>query len=256
MNPVPRGLIAADLLQALSLEGCPICYTRSESEHRYMHSLLWEHVNDDATRNHLRASLGCCGRHTWQIGRMEVDGFGSALGNGIIYQDLLGQVRSRLDEHRRRAGGYGQRPTRAPIRSRRRWPWESPESLLGPLDPCLICTVGERAERSMLAWLVQGLSDEPSPFRVAYGHQGKLCLRHLNHALTLDAARGAPGQQFLAEQARQDLERLSADLDGFIAKHAWERRDDPMSVSEKSAWNAALAFFGGNEPGSGPGGHE
>jgi hypothetical protein len=108
----------------------------------------------------------------------------------------------------------------------------------------------------MVGWLVQGLSDEPSRFRVAYGHKGKLCLRHLNQALTLDAARAASGQHFLAEQARQDLERLAADLDGFIAKHAWERRDDPMSVSEKSAWNEAMMFFGGNEPCSSPDRHE
>jgi hypothetical protein len=102
MTTGPLGLIAVDLRSAMRQPGCPICRIRDEAEHKYLYFLLWENVNDGATRMQIIRSLGFCPRHTWQMGRMETHHFGDAFGNSIIYENVVEVVRKRLARYVRR----------------------------------------------------------------------------------------------------------------------------------------------------------
>jgi hypothetical protein len=60
MTTGPLGLIAVDLRSAMRQPGCPICRIRDEAEYKYLYFLLWENVNDGATRMRIIRSLGFC----------------------------------------------------------------------------------------------------------------------------------------------------------------------------------------------------
>lgn len=92
------GLAEAELKAAFRQEGCPICRVRREAERRYLFHLLWENVNDLSTRIRLVRSSGFCPAHTWELFHMEWQHFGDALGNGIIYEDLLWRVAGALHD--------------------------------------------------------------------------------------------------------------------------------------------------------------
>jgi hypothetical protein len=59
-------------------------------------AILYENVNDAGTRDHLRASPGCCGEHAWRL----PNNSGSALGMAILYQDLLTAMERSLEAAR------------------------------------------------------------------------------------------------------------------------------------------------------------
>jgi hypothetical protein len=228
--------------------GCPICRIRDEAEHKYLYFLLWENVNDGATRMRIIRSLGFCPRHTWQMGRMETHHFGEAFGNSIIYENLVEVVRKRLARYVRRA--------QAEQRSRWRL-WldrvlQRPRRPLFPDDlrpqaTCRVCQTGEQTEASHLHWLLQGLSNSTSEFREWYLHSERLCFRHLRLALELADLETEAGAMFLAEDGIQYLDGLRANLREFGGKHAWDRRDEALTEAEQVSWLKALIFFGGNE---------
>ena len=247
MNFFTGGLIAAELRRALLQPGCPICRIRDEAERRYLRSLLWEHVSDPATRAHIRASMGYCSAHTWQMGWMEVHGFGSALGNSTIYADLVGIVHGRLSRYLRGMLD-GRPPTR--LQQWARWAgghWTRRDAVLGSRKGCRVCQIGAQAESSHVYWLLQGLSQPDLPFSAWYGNPGMLCLHHLSRALEWGKADAQAGTVYLVAQAVEYLEHLEADLLGFGGKHAWDRRHERMTPAEKESWRNALAFFGGSE---------
>lgn len=246
MSPLPRGLVAVQLRRGLSKDGCPICQLRDEAERRYLHGVLWEHVNDRTTRERLRASLGYCPAHTWQMGRLEVRGFGDALGNSIIYEDLTGVVHARLADYLESAhpdGGSWLRQWAARARRRVR----RADGALRASEGCRVCQCGAQSERAYLRWLLQALAPPDSGFRELYGSPARVCLAHLRAALATATTPEEPAAVFLARKACEELARLQADLGGFADKHAWDRRSEAMTEGEQSSWLRALAFFGGND---------
>jgi hypothetical protein len=57
-----------DLKKALGQRGCPICRLQRENEQRYLVHVLWENVNDLATRERFLPSWGYCARHARLLG--------------------------------------------------------------------------------------------------------------------------------------------------------------------------------------------
>lgn len=69
-----------DLKRALGQGGCPICRLRAEAEERYLGHVLWENVNDIATRGRFLPSWGYCDRHARLLGRQELRDYHDAMG--------------------------------------------------------------------------------------------------------------------------------------------------------------------------------
>ncbi len=233
MGNKQRFLLAeAELQAAFGLDGCPICRIRKEAERRYLFHLLWENVNDLSTRERLVRSYGFCPSHTWALFQLEQEAFGDHLGSAILYQDLV----ARLSAHLGRRNPEGRRAARR-VAGHRRHPY-IPES------PCPACEQGEATEQRAVGWLVAACADEG--FREAYRASEGLCYRHLLQALEL-ASRTTEDKvaHFLAAEAAARLETLSGDLEGYIRKHVWQYRNEPMEDRESRAPARAARFFGG-----------
>lgn len=237
----------ANLKHAMRQPGCPLCRLQREAEARYLENLLWENVNDPATREQWAAGLGFCSRHAWQLQRLEARRYGDGLGNAILYEDLLQRIIPVLETlarpsavdppslHRR----LGRFLSHLPHRGRARH--EIPG--LRGYQRCRVCRLGEETAQAYAEWLIEGLAEADVCER--YKTSDGLCLPHLRMALS--CARGRAPQTFawLARDAARRLQRLLGDLREYIRKHDWNYRDEPMSHEERIAWIRAVAFFAG-----------
>ena len=247
-------IVGIQMKPALERSGCPICYIRNTFETRYLANLLHEYVNDYETRTYVIASLGYCTKHAWQMGLMENDKFGDALGNAIIYENLVQAVVEPLIGYKREIEN---RKPPDPILARLATWLKS--VLLQPAKPdpdpyrsciqstCRVCQIGENAERNYLEWLLIGLSDPEPELRESYLTSGGLCFQHFRLALSMQTGPVETGVCFLIDQMLEKLPKLSKDPREYADKHAWDRRTEMMSPDERRAWIQAIRFFAGNE---------
>ncbi len=246
-------LISADLKRAFRESGCPICRLKSETVRRYATFLLAEHINDGDTRVHIVRSLGFCSEHTWLLYRMETTRFGDALGNSILYEDLVGRILQRLGAfqeglvvRRGRADGWRRRAQarlRTALRLKPR-PTGAVTALRAEGE-CRMCTYARDEEEAVLHWLVQGCASPD--FRTLYAESDGLCLSHLRLAIGYAVDSDPDVARFLADNATARLQALANDLKEYIRKRAWQYRHEALTDSERDAPLGAVEFFGGQE---------
>lgn len=241
-----------NLEPALEQAGCPICRIRNNFETRYLSGLLHEYVNDYESRIQIIASLGYCTKHAWQMGLMERDKYGDAVGNAIIYENLVKVTQKPLVEYKKE---YLSRSNRLQDRFAR-WfkrmrgqPIEVNQDPYRPLirSTCRVCQTGENGEKNYLEWLLAGLSEPEPVLREAYLQSEGLCLRHLRQALVLQTGAVESGAQFLVDQMLEKLPKLCHDLREYTDKHAWGRHMEAMTPDERMSWIHAIRLFAGNE---------
>jgi hypothetical protein len=241
----------AVLQHAMRQPGCPLCRLQREAEARYLENLLWENVNDPATREQWAAGLGFCARHAWQLQRLEARRYGDGLGNAILYEDLLQRVIPVLE-------AMAREPAMDPLPLHRRLAHAlrlprsgDPEGIPGleGRARCRVCRLGEETARAYAEWLVEGLED--AEVRARYAASDGLCLPHLRMALICARARAPHALADLAGDAARRLQRLLGALREYIRKHDWNYRHEPMSPEERRSWIRAVAFFVGEGEGDG-----
>jgi hypothetical protein len=221
------------LRDACGHSGCPVCRCLRELTRRSLAAVLYEQVTDPATRAVLRDSWGLCAWHASMATEVEH----AALGMAIIYQDLLGRLRSHLVEAQRQAGasraGRGWRLFRRTV----------PPALVSARAarrPCPLCVDVAHSEASYLHVVLDGLRDDE--FDAAYAGSAGLCLPHLS--LALAAFPGHPGTPGLLGHAVRKLDRLTEALGRFVDKHD-HRQPAPFTDQEAAAWTAAVELFAG-----------
>jgi hypothetical protein len=242
--------VGINIEPALEQSGCPICRIRNNFEMRYLSGLLHEYVNDYESRIQIIASLGYCTKHAWQMGLMERDKYGDAVGNAIIYENLVKVALKPLAEYQKK---YQSRPNR--LRDRfTRWlkkvlgqPGEVNQDPYRPFmrSTCRVCQTGENGEKNYLEWLLAGLSEPEPVLRETYLQSDGLCLRHLRQALLLQTGAVESGAQFLVDQMIEKLPKLCLDLREYTDKHAWGRHTEAMTPDEGMSWIRAFAFLPG-----------
>lgn len=239
----------ANVKHAMRQPGCPLCRLCREAERRYLENLLWENVNDPATRAQWAAGLGFCPRHAWQLQRIEAHRYGDGLGNAILYEDLLQRVIPALEAM---VPGPGAAPE--PI-------WRRLARALGRVAPaeghkeaapglqgrqrCRVCRLAEDTACAYADWLIEGLAE--AEIREIYRNSDGLCLPHLRLVLARGRSRSPEAIQWLAEETVRRLRALLACLREYIRKHDWNHRHEPMRPEERRAWIRAVAFFAGEE---------
>ncbi len=172
-----------EVLDALALEGCPICRLSLRAVDRYLDLLSYEAVNDAGVRVRLRAGRGFCNYHSWQFtGEVR-----NAAGRAMIYRDILGALERPLTHPglRLAAGDEGAQTLA--------------ERLL-PAGSCPACQSQERSRQRYLETLVLHLGTPE--MREAYRASAGLCLPHLVQALR-SAVGAADVELLLAVAARQ-----------------------------------------------------
>ena len=86
--------------------GCPLCRHRVAQGRRFLHSLVYEGVNDVGFRRVLEQSHGFCGHHAVALYEADREEMGGALGAAILLESVL---RHRLEE----LAGANAEPSRA-----------------------------------------------------------------------------------------------------------------------------------------------
>ncbi len=235
------------LKTALRQSSCPVCRIRSESETRYLDYLLWERVNDLETRARISESLGFCCEHTWQMLSMEQRG--AALGNSIIYKDLVGQILRGLATIKDTLNGRAQpddsRPA-FPLRRRRAGASDSTavSEPLTPLRRCRVCQAGEEMEAYAVVNLIRMLGDPEH--QTLYDSSEGICLPHVRLAVKLSDSE--PGLIYLVDSTRARLVLLQDDLAEFTRKQSWQHHHEIVSPAEQTAAERAAAFLVGASP--------
>jgi hypothetical protein len=237
---------------ALEQAGCPICRIRQTFETRYIAGLLHEYVNDYESRTHIIASLGYCAKHAWQMGLMEREKFGDAVGNAIIYENLINVTLRPLIAYQKayeaRSKKFRDRFIRW-LRALRGWPLEENRDPYGSLvrSTCHVCQIGENSEKNYLEWLLIGLSEPDPELREAYLLSDGLCFQHFRQALLFWKDPVESGIQFLIGRTLETLPKLCKNLREYTDKHAWDRHQEPLTQDERLSWIQAIRFFAGNE---------
>ncbi len=223
------------LVEACAQEGCPVCRCMRGDAVRYLDALLYEQVNDPATRSALHASWGFCNWHAWLAREVAHAG----LGIGIIAEDLLGRAIGRL--------------RRLLIRIRRGKltdGWLSRLVGRGPRIPllkswqrrtvCPGCQMGRDDESSYLRIVLDFMAD--LQFDRAFEKSTGLCVPHMLRLLELGARH--PNLETVVERAQTKWQRLQAELKNFVAKHGY-RAAEPFTEAEARSWALVIELLSG-----------
>ncbi len=206
-----KGSIHFDLLEVLKGETCPICRLMSRHVARYLDTISYEAVNDVQIRDRLRAALGFCPTHSWQW--LELN---NALATAIIYQDVLRELRRRLDAlEPPDAGGllnFGRRG-------------KGRLDALTPAAACSACEVRDQAATRALDTFATLLAEVD--FSDEYQRsRARLCLVHLRDVLTLIS--DAAIFRRLVSIERDILEFTEGQLGELIRKYDYRFRDEKV----------------------------
>ncbi len=243
-------LITLDLKVAFREPGCPLCRLRYQAEHRYLLSLLREHVNDGATRRHIVPALGFCPTHAWYVQRLEAQIWEDGLGVGILYEDLLRHTLDGIDAYIEMQRHKARQAPRWWWRLRNVWLRLFAGSRAGdlpfglaPRGVCRACAIGQEQETTHLIWLIKRYPE--ASFRSLYESSDGLCLPHLRRALLLAEERDANVALLLAQDARRRILDQRDHLSQYIRKHGWQHREEPHLSEEARSWVRAVAFYAG-----------
>jgi uncharacterized protein DUF6062 len=224
------------LVEACDRPGCPVCQCLLADARQYLDALLYEQVNDPGTRRRLHASWGFCNWHAWMLR----EGSDPAFGTAIMYEDFLRAAIERFE-------GTGHHVADGPRallgwlgRLGRRRPRSPLAGLYRGRAPCPGCTRIAESETNYVRIALQYI-DDPE-FDSAYRRSGGFCVRHVLHALEVDAS-AAKTQRLVSRTCPKWLE-LRRDLQGFIEKHDHKKRQ-PFTEAESTAYLRALEVLSG-----------
>lgn len=224
------------LVDACARPGCPICRCLDEDSARYLDGLLYEHVNDPATRARLHAAHGFCAWHANALAAARDGGLGAA----ILAGDLLARAAARARE----AAGHLDRDRARPAWLRRLGHrWLRPVRALLDRGPagCPACAVLRAAEQRYLAIALRFAGDPE--YERALDRSDGFCVPHAARLVTVDPR--APALPRVLERCATTWERLRRTVESFCTKHDY-RNQDPITETEARAWRLALELLGGS----------
>ena len=211
-----------NLLEALK-EGCPICFLVKKTIHKSMDGFLYESVNDPGVREDIKASLGFCNRHAWQMQKLG-DGFGQA----IVYSDLMNIVLKQLKEIDEAA---------------------SFKELLKRINPgvatrgiCIFCKQEKDVEERYISVFWESFDDPEFSFH--YKDSFGLCLSHL--VLALKKCKNKKFGKELVDIEIGKISGLIAELKEFMRKHDYRFSKEKFG-KEGNSWIRTIEKFIGKE---------
>lgn len=216
-------LLQFDLVEDLSLAGCPLCRGAARTGRKYLGSLMHEDINDAGVRNQLERSGGLCADHVLvavQIATARGDTMGMALLTELLLDigvDLLRREGRRRRRHRPR---LVRRPK---------------------LSPCPAC----EAE----AVIVNGYADlllaaaRQDHDRAPLVAECRLCLPHA--LAVLERARTESELSALREAWLRPTRHLRQLVAEAIRKQSYEHRFEPPG-EEAGAWRKAVGWLVGD----------
>lgn len=248
-------LTTFELKEAFAKPGCALCRLRAKGERRYLHSIHYEFVNDSEIRQHLVRALGYCPFHAWLFQQLEQETWGSGLGTGIIYEDLLGHAMQAMETYLKQVNSEADLCSFSPQarwrRNIRHWLQGRGRDDITRLpetwqvhEPCMACAQVEQSEQHFISEFVSYGAD--AQFRAWFAASDGLCLSHFKRVIeaTADLPRV---RQFISEVQLAKLKTLHHHLSEYLRKYDWNNRHEPKYPEELESWIRAVAFFAGEK---------
>jgi Family of unknown function (DUF6062) len=224
------------LADSLRAGECLVCSNLLHSERRAIHSFLWEGMMSSHVREEFLKGGGFCSRHFWLAKRIEEECWpAGGIGVAILCENLIARAVAELP---REANSCRPEPLN-PFRRKR-------EIHVAPAGSgCMVCRDLIEREESLLATL-EHLSSKPIWSEKL--EQSPLCVHHVLRALDIWKGFDEKRQSCGALETR--LRELQADLNEFIRKHDWDRREEPLGRERDAVERAiqALSGLGGQFP--------
>jgi len=200
------------LTDAFKKEGCAICRRIGEATFNYVDSLLYENVNDHATREKLKASFGFCVKHSELLFKI-----GDALGTAIIYKDILNVFLNDLTN----------KPFNGFIKK----------------DSCPVCIKEFEQTDSDIKIFIDFQKDDE--FINGFNSSDGLCAVHLQKII--ERVDSSEYKKYLINFHVKKLDALIKDLNELIRKFDYRFSDEEIITNESSSWKRAVKFISGKK---------
>lgn len=218
-----RDTLRDDLEEAFEKEGCALCRISTHAVKRALAHVLYDMVNDPGVRHQVRASLGYCNRHAWQLQELG----GNALGLALLYRDAVLELQDQLNKikppsARQRIESLREQGARATV----------------PRAECPGCVQQREIENHHTDSLLRALADPT--FREKFNASDGLCRLHLGRALKTTPD-GVTFDTLL--QAQRDIHtRLIGELNEFIRKNDFRFQSEGFG-QEADSWVRAIGLI-------------
>jgi hypothetical protein len=222
-----------NLLDALKEKGCPICFLIKKKIHKSMENFLYENVNDPETRKKIRESLGYCALHSWQLQK-----FGDGLGLSIIYEDLLGILKNKIEEFTSKKNKYNLFKKQLNLLTNNiklSYHEKTKRS-------CPICKEMRDTEKIYISSFIEYFND--IEFNINYESSFGLCLPHFISTIKL-----CKNESIIKELCKieiKKIELLQQELIEFQRKHDYRFSYEGYG-KEKDSWIRAIEKLIGKE---------
>jgi len=211
-----------NLLEALK-EGCPLCFIINKATHKSMDDFLHESINDPGLRAGIKASMGFCNRHAWQLQK-----FGDGFGQAIVYDDLIKMVLEKL----------GEINTDVSIKDL----LKKLGSTKPPKKVCMFCKWEKDVEERYISVFWESFDDSELSFQ--YKSSFGLCLPHIS--LVLKKCKNAKFGKELISVETVKLSGLIEELKEFMRKHDYRFSKEKFG-KEGDSWIRVIEKFIGKE---------
>ncbi|HTR82453.1 MAG TPA: DUF6062 family protein [Bacteroidota bacterium] len=194
-----------NVLDACGQKGCPVCILSRQGVRRYVDNLLYENVNDPATRKMLRSSLGFCFVHSQLLLQA-----GDALGVSILYADIIHEVESALSRQSLRA--------------------------FQTTQTCPVCLFKLAHEKQSTATIAEHISRQE--MQEALNKSSGLCLVHL--AAVAEHLHDKETHRWIRALHAEKLETVQRQIHEFIRKHELQFSHEEITNDERESCIVAI----------------
>jgi hypothetical protein len=210
-----------ELKLACQKPGCPICALIQRAGTRYIEGIFTESLLDPIIRQNLVDSYGFCSEHAWQSIDLKLS---DALGQAILYQDLVKDIMDMLQENGENPGAQL-------------------ASTLTPVKTCPACSIEQVTLKRLIDSMTIALRNQD--FVDVYNQSGGLCIPHLKQLLPKLEKKQ---QAVILSHQLDCMERLKIELAEFIRKSDYRFRDEIMGKEGDSYKRAADMICGKHRP--------
>lgn len=212
---------------------------------RHLDKVIYDSVNDPATRARLRESFGYCYEHAWQLTKT---GEGTAVGVAFIYRDMLNAITKVLQQ------AHNERPSRPLLvqvqeKINRTKPAQATADMVQQLMPgenCLACAERDKMTTLALITLTDALGKADTTMETAVRDSDGLCILHLRQALAL--TRSETAVTTLLSITTEKLLTLQTELSEFLRKNDYRFRGEGFGAEADSWLRAVSTVVGSAHP--------
>ncbi|MEB3758516.1 MAG: hypothetical protein GSR87_01450 [Desulfurococcales archaeon] len=206
-----RDILLPRVMEAFSMDGCPVCRLASKAEEDFLESLLYERVNTQWAWRLMTQSNGLCRYHAWRIAELTSSKpVLDALGPTILYKHVL--EKDQRERNDREAECPVCRETCSYIVMVSRW-------MAGCFDKSFEFIEHYRKGRSLF------------------------CINH--YRLVVSNMRNSDKIRTLEKVQEEKLNRLKHSLNEYIRKKSHDVME-PITEEEANAWLNAIWYLKGD----------